>query len=35
MKDRFQTILLGMALLPFLLLGWIVTLIKGEGWEDD
>ena len=34
MKDKIKTFFVMVALIPFLLIGWLVTLVKGEGWED-
>lgn len=34
MKDRFQELIMGLTLIPFLLLGGLLNLILGEGWED-
>ena len=34
MKDRFQELIMVLTLIPFLLLGGLLNLILGEGWED-
>lgn len=34
MKDRFQELIMGLTLILFLLLGGLLNLILGEGWED-
>lgn len=34
MRERFQGLIVSLTLIPFLLIGGLLNLILGEGWED-
>lgn len=34
MRERIKAFIVVVALIPILLLGWVVTLILGDGWEE-